>query len=101
MRKFSVAVERMSKEEQQAFVKFCRSKKLGWWHWIENFWLIVDNTDTLSVAEIRDKIREITGGTPCVVLAVREAGSWAGTKRKNKDNMFDWVRKNWFGSKES
>lgn len=102
MRKFAVAVEGMSKEQEKAFLAFCKSKKLGWWHWIGNFWLLLDSSDSVSVSDIRDGIKSITGSSACIVLAVRESGAWAGvSKTEPKGKMFEWIRRNWFSNKQS
>jgi hypothetical protein len=96
MRRFVVAAEGLTKEGQNSLVEFFRERKLGWWHYIDNFWLVYDRTDTLTSDELRDTIVKFRpSGNPVFVMQIGKPITWHGQKPKAKEKMFDWIKGNW------
>ncbi|CNF16496.1 Uncharacterised protein [Yersinia rohdei] len=96
-KRFAVAIDSSTPEGNDAFIEFIRENGLGWWHWIENFWMISDRKGKLSASDIRDKIGEIYPGINTIVIELSEDGdTWSGygPKKENK-SMFTWLRNNW------
>jgi hypothetical protein len=69
-----------------------RWPNLGWWHQISETWLIVDLTDTLTAAKLRDAAREAFPGIPLVVLETAGPVKWAGFGQP-KD--YEWMKGSW------
>lgn len=90
----------MRPEQDDKFIDFVKSLGLGYWHWIDGSWLLVDsrNREGLHTA-IRDKLLEIAPGKNSFVAAVETSKEWAGfgpsDKQDTEKNMFHWLHKNW------
>jgi hypothetical protein len=68
----------------------------AWWHWIDNFWLVVDSSDTASCASIRDELHKIVPTARKIVLAVDPIkDGWAGAGPRTPQDMFEWVIGHW------
>jgi len=98
-RRYVVAVDRMTKKETDEFVAFLREKGLGWWHWINDFWLLVDRQDRVNAEQLREKLNEIAPERTKLVMEVREDLGWSGfgpnATGEDKNNMFRWLRDTW------
>ncbi|KTS27614.1 hypothetical protein [Pantoea stewartii] len=96
-RKFAVALNSSSVEQNEKFKKFINENGLGWWHWIENFWLLTDPKGKFTASDIRDKLNEIFPKVRCIVLSIdNEENSWSGYgPTSEKKNMFNWIRDSW------
>ncbi len=97
-KRFIVAIQGMTAEQEQAFADFLDSKSCGWWHWIYNFWLVVDPSETLTAASLRDEINTISPGLKRLVVDVTESrrAVWAGYGPSSEErNMFNWLREDW------
>ena len=70
------------------------SAKLGYWHHLDNLWLIVDKGSKITPADIRNKVTEVSGGMSCFVTTIPAgvASNWA--VRANKAS-FEWLHNNW------
>ena len=88
-----------SKEQNDRFINWVENEGLTWWHWVGNSWLIVGNT-SLGAPDVRNKANSIFRMRNFVQEIHGPCGSWAGFGPKgtgNKDNMFTWLKKNWWG----
>lgn len=83
-------------QEDEKFSSFLNEKKVYWWHWLSNTWLIVDNSDSVDAKDLRDKIVEIYNGKNNLVLEISTGGTWFGygPQVPNKD-MFKWIKEYW------
>lgn len=91
-REFVVATVNLSEEEEAALANTFAGK--GWWHWIPNFWIVIDPTDQLTPSSIRDSIRTITNGQKVALVLEIEGKTWAAMTRKDpdgKDNAAAWL----------
>jgi hypothetical protein len=91
-RRYAVAVEGMTKQQEEEFIAYLREERMPWWHWIENVWLLVDRRDTITASAIRDKLRDIAHPHRCLVMQV-EPKSWSGVRDDEK--MFNWLKLVW------
>jgi hypothetical protein len=91
-RRFLVAVEGMAAPEEEQFIAYIRKEGMGWWHWIANIWLLVDERDTITARIIRDKLSEIAKPSRCLILEV-DPVTWSGVR--NDPKMFDWMTRAW------
>ena len=95
-KKFIVAVDDPTAEQKKKISEFFKGN-YGWWHWIDGFWMVTDPSGELTATKIRDKIGELAPNTRCMVLEVKDSGSWAGYgPSKESKNMFKWIRETWF-----
>src|SRR5688572_20483209 len=68
--------------------------KHGWWHWIDNLWLVVDPYDTTTCEAIRDELQKIAPRARKIVLEVVPV-TWAGAGPREPQDMFQWIRDEW------
>ncbi len=98
-KRFVIGVQGMTKDEENTFRKYLEEKGCGWWHWIDNLWLVVDAKGLLSAQKLRDDLDEIAPGKTHISIEVKAEKTWAGfgpaSKEKNGKNMFNWFHKNW------
>ncbi|MEB8063602.1 hypothetical protein [Citrobacter braakii] len=96
-RKFAVALDSSTKEQNAQLKKFIEDNGLGWWHWIANFWLLTDQNGNLTARDIRDKLNELYPGVHCIVLSIdKDEDTWSGFGPKGTEkNMFNWLKSTW------
>ncbi|WP_288786062.1 hypothetical protein [uncultured Bacteroides sp.] len=84
------------KEEEIKFVQFAKDNKMGWWHWIDNVWLLVDYSGQMTAPILRDKVCKLHSGSRVIIIELAEdKDTWAGFGPATPKNMFDWVKRNW------
>jgi hypothetical protein len=94
MRKFVVGCAGLDNDREKEFIYYIGQNNLLWWHWIDNFWMLVDNEDQVSAVDIRDKLKEIAPGQDIMILQIPgEAYGWAGYGPTKK--FGDWMRATW------
>jgi hypothetical protein len=96
-RRFVVAADKLSTEQEKEFRRFL-TQFGGFWHWIDNFWLLaVGGEEDISVAQIRDKVHAINPASRIIVLEVGNDVDWAGRGKKNSagKNQHDWLKTTW------
>lgn len=96
-KRFVVAVDSATKEQNDTFREFLKSRGLGWWHWLTNLWLVADGAGRLTAQEIRDVLRQHYPSVHTLVLELREDDdTWSGFGPSSETkNMFKWLRQNW------
>jgi|GEM_PF-842201 hypothetical protein len=98
-RRFVILLDRSTPEQNKAFIEFLKTSDInGYWHWLNNSWLIATYNLEITGAQIRDKIKEIFPDVNNMVLVLNEDGTdtWAGFGPKSEDrDMFRWLRTNW------
>ena len=89
---YLVACDTMSKEQETAFLEYIKSNRFGWWHWLDNFWIISSSKKTLRSSMIRDAIDDAVPGLNNLVIKIENVKSWAGHGPSVEDNdMFEWL----------
>lgn len=96
-KRFVVALDSSNKSQNDSFVEYIKDKGYGWWHWIDNFWLLTDSSGNLTAAKLRTDLGEIYPGVHKLVLELRgNDDDWAGFgPNSEKKNMFSWLKSNW------
>ncbi len=97
-KRFIIGIDSTTEEQTEAFYKFAKEQNLGWWHWLANFWLLIDSQGHFSAADIRDKLNETHPGVNNLVLELDEHGGvkWAGFGPTSENqNMFRWLHDYW------
>ncbi len=96
MRKFVVAAAPLTPTESKAVTDLFR-ERYKWWHWIDGLWLVKDESDSLTVAAIRDLIMAAAPKARTMVLDVTGSGNtWSGFGPSSPTkNMFKWIRETW------
>lgn len=95
-KRYIVCVNNSNKEKDNLFIDYLKQNGLGWWHYLDNFWLLTDSSGKFSAAEIRNQLNIIYSARNIVIEINQNSDSWAGFGPNNeKENMFDWIDKNW------
>ena len=96
-RHFVILVDEPPAEMTAAITEIVKGK--AWWHWIEGSWLVYDPTDTFTVTNLRDRLRQVVAGRNHLVLQV-DPVTWSGFGPSSGDrNMFNWIKRNWTQSR--
>lgn len=96
-KRFIVLVDNTTLEQEEKFVSYIRENGFGWWHYINNSWLLTTNKDFKS-SEIRDKLNEFFPDEYNLVIELRgdTDDSWSGFGPSgSKRNMFRWLKTTW------
>ena len=92
-RRFVVAVDRLTSEQEKALVAYLKDGGLAWWHWLPGVWLATTRREDVNAAQLRDALRDIARPKRLLVLEVGEHKDWSGIRNDKK--MFDWIRSTW------
>jgi hypothetical protein len=97
VKRFIVALNSGTKEQNAVFKQFIRDREYGWWHWLSDLWLLTDSSGVLTAAELNKELNNIYPGVRKVVFELRgKNDAWAGFGPIGEDkNMFNWIKKNW------
>ena len=96
-KRFVVLLGSATKDQDDAFLNFIKSNRLGWWHWFPNSWLLKKLNSDIGASDLRDAARDIYGRANNLVIELNDnEDTWSGfgPKTENKD-MFHWIRENW------
>jgi hypothetical protein len=96
--RFIVAIDSTTSAQNKAFKEYLQSAaELGWWHWLSNLWLIIDNSGKWSAISLRDKVKEFYPKEHLVIFVIGESGdTWAGFgPSTSQRDMFRWLRAYW------
>ncbi|EIT7146592.1 hypothetical protein [Vibrio vulnificus] len=92
MSKFIVAAERL---DEKKFIAFLEQSGFGWWHWIDNFWLItVKNGAQISTQTLQNKVTELSHSPRNFVLEIEGHPPWHAfgpNSTNGGQNMFEWL----------
>ena len=95
--RFIVALDSSTVEQNDAFRQFIKDNGLLWWHWLDDFWLIVGSSGGFTAADIRDKAKECFPGVHLLAIRLDENGDrWSGFGPNTEEsNMFEWLQETW------
>lgn len=91
---FVVGTESITAEQEKSFVDYIQSTRMGWWHWIPNFWLCTGD-DAPNCDVIRDKFLTIAPGKDIIVVEVNPITWAAYGPKSDKRDMFPWLNSTW------
>jgi len=98
-RRFVVADNAMSDEQEKQFIAWLRDEvRVGWWHYLKGFWLIADRYERISATAIRDKLKMIKSPLGAIlVMEIHDDITWAGVHLPGRTDTFDWLPRQWTG----
>ena len=96
-KRFIVSLASSSKAQNDAFLQAIKEKNVGYWHWLDNTWLITNSSGALSASELISMVKSTHPGIYCLVTEIHSSGTtWAGFGPKSEEkNMFKWLHENW------
>ncbi|MEQ4624758.1 hypothetical protein [Providencia manganoxydans] len=97
-KKFIVALNSTTEEQQKNFIELIRKKGLSWWHWLDGTWLIVDSSGELTATELRDECKIAFPSVHLLVIEINaNEDTWSGFGPSDDDNnnMFRWIHDTW------
>jgi hypothetical protein len=96
-KRFIICLNSSTEEQDKLLREFIAENKFGWWHWLNNVWLLFSWDSMLSAVDIRNKIDAIYPEVRNLVLELNaEFDTWAGFGPSSPEqNMFKWLKENW------
>jgi hypothetical protein len=96
MKRYLAAIEGLTPDYEKKFLAYIKENNWGWWHRIDNVWLITDYKETVSVREIRDFLLSLGApGAVGIVVPVTD-DDWAGLGPKaSLKETFKWLHDYW------
>lgn len=98
-KKFVALIDVMTAAEDTQFSEALTKKGLGYWHWIDGGWLIVESPGGSQTAgSIRAMAHAAAPSKNCLVFEVPSISTWAGmgpAAKAEQEKMFGWIRENW------
>ena len=96
-KRYIVCVNKSKKDQNEEFLKYIRQQRFGWWHYLDNTWLIVDPKGTSEIGQIRDKVKIAFENEYNMIFELDEGeGTWSGFGPNSPTrNMFKWLKENW------
>jgi|SRR5450759_2302786 hypothetical protein len=102
-RRFVIAADKLTSEQDKELRDFLHEFG-GYWHWIDNFWLLaVDGEEDISAAKIRDKVRALNEDSRVMVLEIGADIDWAGSGKRGArgKDQHDWLGGTWADKDDS
>lgn len=96
-KRYIVCVNKSNKDQNIEFLKYLRQQRFGWWHYLDNTWLIVDSKGTSKIGDIRDKAKVTFENEYNMIFELKDGeGSWSGFgPNSSSRSMFKWLKENW------
>ena len=93
---FVVGVDGLSEEEEGTILDALRDRGCGWWHWIENLWLIEHPSDEVPATEIRSLFRERIEAQKTIVVLQISCTDWATYGSESEERSYSkWLKEHW------
>lgn len=86
-----IAASGTSKEGRDLITDRIRSKKVAWWHWLQETWLVEDRLDR-DAGEWRDELQLLLPPSARVLVLKVDPQGWA---IQGPPESFDWLRQHW------
>ena len=100
-KRFVVVTNVSTVEEDRAFKDTLNDAYpgIGWWHRLDEVWLIIDSKGRFDARRLRDIARGAFNSKKLLVLEISEDGdTWAGIGPSGAaKEMFAWLHNNWIG----
>jgi len=91
-RRFIICVDDSSKEQQDALTQFLKDKKVGYWHWFSDVWLMTDPQRKWTASQLRNELESLLPAAHKLILQIDGESTWSGF---GKTKMFDWLKQTW------
>lgn len=99
MKKLFIVTSNPTTVEQDKVFQSWIEPRFGWWHWMNQTWMLIDTTGTHTASEIRDQCVECFPGIYVIVFEITGANTWAGfganSPTDENNNMFTWIKEHW------
>lgn len=93
-RKYVIIVQGASTDLKNTITKHLLKKKYGYWHWMEDAWLVPSVDSKVSAQELGEWLEKIPGfGT--ITYLVIEVGPKRTYWGRNIKPAWDWIIQNW------
>ena len=90
---YVIALDKATKTEKELVTESLRGTSHGWWHWMDNVWIVLDGSGVATAVSWRDHIQNLIPETGRRILVLEiEPGAWAGRGPKEGH---DWFHENW------
>src|SRR5437868_6136999 len=86
-----------SKAQDQVFLNWIKSNGLGWWHWFDGSWLVIDSQGSVTVEQIRDAVQAAYPTSYCMIFE-HGTNRYAGigpNDEAQRARMAGWLETNW------
>ena len=91
-KRFIIGIGSSTDAQNKEFFRYLNKHHLNWWHWISNFWLIVDENGQLSASRLTDDLGEIYPNVNTIAIELEgDSDTWSGfgpAGEDNEKNMF-------------
>jgi hypothetical protein len=96
-KRYIVCVDNSTVDQEKEFLEYLRENNFGWWHHLNNTWLLAKATKNSEKEGIRDNVRKIFMNENNMIFELNsDESSWAGFGPNTEDSdMFKWIKKNW------
>lgn len=95
MRKFVVCIDGETSNDVSAIKEYVGNQKFGWWHWIDNVWLLTTSNPEIKATDIRDAIRKLSESKWVIVIEVNSV-TWAAYGPETSErSMSKWIKEHW------
>lgn len=96
-KRFIIGIDESNEDQNQEFLNFLKANDFGWWHWIDNLWLLTTDSDKHDAVSLSNKLNSIYPSIRRLVIELNKDGdTWAGFGPSSKvANMFDWLNSDW------
>jgi len=96
MKKFIVALNSSTKDQDEAFQKIIHENGWGWWHWVDNFWIVTSSSTELGSQELYKKVQVAYPGVRMLISEMENVSTWWGFGPNSEEkNMFKWLFDYW------
>lgn len=96
-RRFIILVNNSNENQNTEFLKYIKDNGFGWWHYINNSWLLTTNKN-FTANELRDVVRKIFNDEYNLIIELKgdTNDTWSGFgPNSDKKNMFKWLKEIW------
>ena len=94
-KKYIILTTEESTETSTVLVKYFTDNKFGYWHWINNVWLLDEGAIKRDKVEIRDAIGKLLPSFHFIVMDMEKPNWTARGDDSPANNMFTWLQQNW------
>ena len=92
-RRFIIVVNGATAQQQNAVSAiFTNRPNIGYWHWYNDMWLVVDLTNAWTAETLRNKLNEVV---PANHKFVSEVGHGMGWAVFGNTETFPWLHNDW------
>jgi len=96
-KRFIISLNNTTRQQQKEFADYLTRTGVGFWHWLENTWLIVDRNNVFTAEQLREILDLFFPKVHNLVIQLNHYNdTWAGfgPSGDNK-NMFNWLNTTW------